>query len=355
MPISGMTGNEMSMVRSLPCFGRLHKGAERTQNDIDKKRPGKDLDYFRFVPANGYEHVGTAIAELYGSSPRRLDHLFMLEPEIDKAFDAWMEEWSRTACLRRCDKKTQVLWFDGDNYHTDPKPCEINHCNCKQRGRLAFQIPALIRKIGEFGYISFSTGSANDIRAIDAYLRAICDPTRADRLPSLAGVPFVLERYQKEISTKIEGKRAKVPKWMVKLSIDPAFVMYQLADRIGTESATALLDGADIEAEEVDGQTVDGSTGELIDRPVRQSVPRIESGSNPDEPVDTNLKLDTDALRTRFFKAAHVAGVPSAEASKRLKAEGVTDLRLVTWAEAWSVIFGDEQPEDAVEEGDPNF
>ena len=46
MPIKGVTDN---VVSELVQIGTLHKGASRTQDDLQRNRPGKDLGGFRFT------------------------------------------------------------------------------------------------------------------------------------------------------------------------------------------------------------------------------------------------------------------------------------------------------------------
>lgn len=208
MPIKGLTDRGAS----LPQIGTLRKGDKKTSATM----PGKDLDYFRFVTEDA--EAESAFLAAYGAQPRSIN-VFLPFATVDENFEAWMEEYTASALKHRCDGETCVLWLKGDQtYSTEPRPCPGG---CKQTGRLKVVIPEL----GRMAIVTVMMTSKHDILNLHASLMAI-DEARMNG--SLRGIPLVLRRVEKKISTPRDGKRMRVTKWLLQIEAQPRWVALQL-------------------------------------------------------------------------------------------------------------------------------
>lgn len=208
MPIKGLTDRGAS----LPQIGTLRKGDKKASATM----PGKDLDHFRFVTED--TDAESAFLAAYGAQPRSIN-VFLPFATVDENFEAWMEEYTASALKHRCDGETCVLWLKGDGtYSSDPRPCPGG---CKQTGRLKVVIPEL----GRMAIVTVMMTSKHDILNLHASLMAI-DEARMNG--SLRGIPLVLRRVEKKISTPRDGKRVRVTKWLLQIEAQPRWVALQL-------------------------------------------------------------------------------------------------------------------------------
>lgn len=207
MPIVGLTDKEAQ----LPTIAIIRKGGEK----VDPKKPGADLEYFRFDPC---DDADTELA-------RRFELLFGAEPVVvraqipvastDEAFPCWKEAWTGSALQHRCDGETCVRWMKPDGTYSDEsKPCPGD---CKQVGRLKLIIPELER----LGYVVVQTTSIWDIINITENLRAL-EGGRGD----LRGIPVIIRRQKKTISTPGGAGRPRTrrEKSLLFLEADPSWV-----------------------------------------------------------------------------------------------------------------------------------
>lgn len=213
MPIHGMT----DQAPQFPRIGVLRKGAEKAANG-----PGADLKYFRFTDAD--EQASATFKSIYGEMPAQIRVLLPYStPEAN--FHAWMEEYSASSLIRRCDGETQVLVRAGARYDQTPRPCmraQGKECNCKQSGRLFVIIPELKRA----GFVVALTTSKHDIINLSAQLQA----AQAIVGDLAFRVPFILSRKPVKISTPAaNNKRARREKWLLSIEIAPSFVQAQLS------------------------------------------------------------------------------------------------------------------------------
>lgn len=249
---------------SFPCIGKLRKGgAKQTREKNGKKYEvyGEDLTYFRFDTTD--ERAAKMFHAVYGDEPSEIN-VYLPHQSAEQNFTCWQEAYLAGGLQHRCDGETCVLWLspNGKIYHTDPKPCPGG---CKEVGRLMVIIPELQR----FAFVTVETHSINDIMTLTENLQAV-EYLRGD----LRGIPFVLKRRPKEISTPTaDGKRARREKWLLSIEVDPAWAALQL-DSMRQAALTVngvtvddsrLLSTAyvDEDDDEVEGEVVPTTGGHL--------------------------------------------------------------------------------------------
>lgn len=216
MPIIGLTDQRAAF----PEIGQIRKGAKKT----DEKKPGPDLDHFRFVADTETMRV---FKQLFGDKPQEIRFMSPFD-KTDQIFEAWKEEYTASSLKHRCDGVHCV--DPNGKYYDPPKPCPSG---CKQTGRLKI----VIRELNRLGYITVHTTSIWDILTIHQNLSAI-EMLRG----SLRGIPLVLKRVKRAISTPSgsNGNRARREKWLLSIEAAPEWVEKQLAGM----QQTALLEAA---------------------------------------------------------------------------------------------------------------
>lgn len=196
---------------SFPNIGKLRKGGVKPETG---KAPGKDLTYFRFDTDD--ERAAKMFRAVYGDEPAEIN-VYLPHQTAEQNFSCWQEAYVAGGLTHRCDGETCVIWQDNGRYRTDPKPCPGG---CKEVGRLMVIIPELQR----FAFVTAETHSVNDIMTLQENLQAV-EFLRGD----LRGIPFILKRRPKEISTPTaDGKRARREKWLLSIEVDPAWAALQL-------------------------------------------------------------------------------------------------------------------------------
>lgn len=202
---------------AFPCIGKLRKGGAKQTNANGKQVMGKDLDHFRFTTDDA--DAATAFAAYYGNEPKAIK-CYLPYATADENFQAWMEEYRAGGLVRRCDGETCVFHRDAQGRAiTVPTPC-TKQCGCKQVGRLAIIVPELVR----LAYVTVETHSVYDIIQLTENLQA-AQALRGD----LRGIPFVLSRREREISTPTgDGGRARRTKSLLFIEPDPEWVARQL-------------------------------------------------------------------------------------------------------------------------------
>ena len=218
MPIKSLQANRPAQ---FPCIGKLRKGGAKRKNNNGKEIMGLDLNYFRFTTDDA--DAATTFKNYYGPEPKSID-VFMPYSTTNENFGAWLEEYTAGGMTRRCDGEVQHFHRDADGKgNTTPIKCERlceRKCGCKQVGRLAVIIPQLAR----LAYVSVETHSLYDIMQLTENLQA-AEALRGD----LRGIPFVLSRREREISTPgDDGKRARRTKSLLFIEPNPEWVARQL-------------------------------------------------------------------------------------------------------------------------------
>jgi len=254
----GKDASDMSPIRGLtdtvnpafPYIGKLRKGGPRPE---DGKRPGPDLDHFRFTSER--QEVLDAFHQAYGEEPRELD-VYLPYARIEDNFDTWREAWKAGGMLHRCDGKTCTVWLQEDGtYSTEPIPCPGN---CKQVGRLSLILPALLRA-EHVGCVTLETHGNHDLMSIQKALLATAEARGSE---DLRGIGFCLRRVQEAVSTPgSNGTRVRRKKWLVKLEPAAVWVRAQLE----ASRAQALLpNGSTASIEKPPIHIVDPKTGEVV-------------------------------------------------------------------------------------------
>lgn len=285
MPIIGLTDN----APAFPRIGELRKGGEKT----DPKRPGLDLNYFRFT--SKLPDVTAKFASIYGNQPQAVN-VFLPYDTTDENFEAWQEEWIAGGLVHRCDGQHITVQREGSTYVTlsqvEPWPCPYfsgqkqrtkQNPGCKQVGRLKVIIPEL----GRLAYVVALTTSIWDISEIHANLKAY-EALRG----SLRGIPFVFSRVPRMISTPSGNGRARREKWLWHIEADAQWVQAQLS----VMQRQALPSGARLTLPS--GEIVDNETGEIVEPDIDEVV-----GISPStEPSAIEL------AQPNRLKALHAAG-----------------------------------------------
>lgn len=248
----------------LPSLGELRKGAPKPE-----RGPGRDLgEHFRFTSDD--PAITAAFAQIYGMQPTQM-RVFIPYNSVEEAFDAWKEEYSAGGLKHRCDGKTCVLWLDEKGeYHTNPIPCPGG---CKATGRLRVWIPELGRR----GVVTVLTTSIHDIMNLHGNLLDL-----QDAAGKLRGIPFILRRVAREISTpqtdkngNRTGKRARREKWLIAIEPETAWVnllsqaqqqqaLSGLRGLLGAAPSDLALDGDEDEADEYILDPIQSASDELI-------------------------------------------------------------------------------------------
>lgn len=215
MPIKTLQTNRQAQ---FPVIGKLRKGEAKPEKG---NAPGKDLNHFRFVTDD--RNAAEAFLAYYGPEPNEIS-VFLPFATAAENFDAWMEEYTAGAMLRRCDGETMVFHRDDKNNPVlAPEPCRKAcglACSCKQVGRLKVIIPQLAR----LAWVMVETHSVYDIIGLTENLQAI-EALRGD----LRGIPMILSRRPREISTPgQDGKRVRRTKSLLFIEPDPSWVARQL-------------------------------------------------------------------------------------------------------------------------------
>ena len=194
MPIKHL---QLDRPAAFPCIGKLRKGGEKQTNAKGKEVMGRDLDHFRFTTDDA--DAATAFGAYYGAEPKAIN-VFLPYATTDENFQAWLEEYRAGGLVRRCDGETCVFQRDAKGIAvTMPTPCSKS-CGCKQVGRLSVIVPELVR----MAYVTVETHSVYDIIQLTENLQA-AQAMRGD----LRGIPFILSRREREISTPTgDGGRA---------------------------------------------------------------------------------------------------------------------------------------------------
>lgn len=219
MPIKSLQSNRQAQ---FPIIGKLRKGSPQVEKN-GKKVMGRDLGHFRFDSDDAA--ASSAFVAAYGEQPKTLKVLLPFAT-VEQNFQAWMEEYTSGGLKRRCDGENQVFHRDErGNGVTVPTACEKScgrSCLCKQVGRLYVIVPELAR----LAYVVVETHSIYDIIQLTENLQAAF-VLRGN----LAGVPFVLSRRGREISTpnpSDPGKRFRTKKSLLFIEPDPEWVQRKL-------------------------------------------------------------------------------------------------------------------------------
>lgn len=233
MAIKGLTDRGLAF----PEIGIIRKGAPKN----DKGWVGKDLTYFRVEFDEQETKAAETFLAVYKDHPTEINIILPFN-EIERMWDPWLEAYTAGRMVGRSDgervwylvdpKTGEVLVRDGvkvdtgapmphptsniAGYDKSNKPIEY-----KATGRLKVIIPELARA----AYLTVKTTSVYDIGNISDQLRAFQEINGG----IIAGIPFVLRRRPKKISTPgKDGTRTRMTKWLLSIEADPEWVKKKL-------------------------------------------------------------------------------------------------------------------------------
>jgi hypothetical protein len=240
---------------SFPEIGQLRKGGEKetiVKNGKEIQTYGKDLNHFRFTSPD--PSAVAKFEQVFGKEPQALN-IFLPFPSVEQNFDYWQEAYTAGALQHRCDGETCVVWLTPQGkYSTEPKPCPGG---CKASGRLKLFIPAFER----LAFVTALTNSKHDIINLSSSLQALV-AVRGN----LQGIPMVLRRVEKEISTpSSDGKRARRKKWLLQIEAEPQWAALQFGAMREAALLTASHQPLMLESH-LDDEDELPQIGELIER-----------------------------------------------------------------------------------------
>lgn len=231
MPIKGLTDRGLAF----PEIGQIRKGAKKGEN-----RPGADLTYFRVEFDEQEKKAAETFTAIYKDKPAYIRIMFPFN-EIERMWDAWYEAYTAGRMIARSDgefitymldDKGEIIVHNGVGLDGQrvPHPAngiagndyKGNAVKFKPTGRLKVILPELSRA----AYLTVMTTSVHDIGNISAQLGAFKELNQGQ----LAGIPFLLRRRPKAISTPSgdNGQRARRVKWLISIEADPEWVKAKL-------------------------------------------------------------------------------------------------------------------------------
>lgn len=269
MPIKGLTDRGLSF----PEIGQIRKGAKKGNN-----RPGADLTYFRVEFGDKEQKTAENFRNVYGDQPNAI-RIILPFNEIERMWDAWLEAYTAGRMVARSDgefikyqldDQGEIIVKNGFDLagNVVPHPADniAGHdykgrdVEFKPTGRLKVIIPELSRA----AYLTVMTTSVHDIGNISAQLGAFKELNEGQ----LAGIPFVLRRKPKEISTPSgeNGQRVRRKKWLISIEADQEWVKARLGGlkNIAMPNAEELLLPASVE-EQIDGSDYEPDEDEIIE------------------------------------------------------------------------------------------
>lgn len=243
MPIKGLTTQVCD--RKFPIIGYLYKGAEK----VDKKLPGKSLEYFRFKPVDKTDKdLIETFTSLFGNTPKEITFIFPY-PELGKNWETYREEIREDLGLRhRCDGEYCILIFDDKKgkFIVPQNNAVLCPGNCIPVGKLNLFIPELKR----IGVIQFLTHSKLDIIAIENLMNLI-------KNFNYTGIPFKLQRYSIRRSFVFKDKTTdkfvkKIREdWAVKLEIHPSYIKQFISSNYQLPKTTEQALGQGVEGRHI--------------------------------------------------------------------------------------------------------
>ncbi len=215
MAIKGLTDQDTPR---MPSVGTIRKGAKKEEG---ARQPGADLSWFRLdTKDKGVQELWDV---LYPEEPREIK-IFLPHNDIEDNFSAWMEHWVAGGLVHRCDGEKVVVQRGKNGDYETWAEGEGPDCpgGCAIAGRLAVMIPEMRR----MATLTVVTSSKHDILNLSANLLRYYEMRQ-----NLQGIPFILRRVERAISTPSgkKGARARRKKWLLQLEPAPTWVSAQLS------------------------------------------------------------------------------------------------------------------------------
>lgn len=304
MAIKGLSDRGMAF----PEIGHIRKGAPKPE---DGKRPGGDLTFFRVEFDDRETEAAAKFLKCYGNEPREINILLPFD-EIERMWDPFLEAYTAGRMVARSDgekfiylvnpKTGEIEVKNGQpfkayeegkpiGYYTNQKTNKDEPIYCKPTGRLKVVIPELQR----LAYLVVLTTSFHDIVNISSQLEALKQVNGG----RLAGIPMVLRRRPKKISTpKADGTKARYAKWLISIEADPEWVKRMLVE---VKNLALPGNGLDLlpAGEVIDVNAKDEPLEETQDYEDEEDIPSdpdMEEGQFQDELFDepiSRISLET--------------------------------------------------------------
>lgn len=303
MSIKGLTDRGLA----LPEIGQIRKGAKKNPNE---NKPGADLTYFRVEFDETEKQAAADFAEAYSKSGGKPTAIRIILPfnETERMWDAWLEAYTAGRMIARSDGEFITYQLDDGNeiiVHNgmDASGNKVKHpadgiaghdqkgkdVKFKPTGRLKVIIPELSRA----AYVTVMTTSIHDIGNISDQLAAFKELNNGQ----LAGIPFILRRRKKMISTpNADGTRVRRAKSLISIEADPEWVKAKLT-QLGSLALPNFEQALLLEPmENIDAEPIDFDEDE------------IESEEEPEAvAVDNSLPSSSEELKKIFAKEYNAA------------------------------------------------
>lgn len=304
-----MSIKPLSSSRELPLLGIIRKGEEK----VDEKKPGRELEYFRVVPRDGFEGVAQAFESVFGTEPRSF-RARLAGSNLDDVFPHWLEQWAGGLLMRRCDGETILVdrTRKGEDVAGGVCGYASGSCHCRPMGDLKLVIPALY-EYGYYGFFFLRTNSISDIRLIVGLLNDL-----EDRLKNTVGrlrlQDVELDIYRAEESltyVKGDGSRGSRDHYLVKIKLSSDWVADNAAllqPRSGPALPAPAVDMSDELAK--------------LDQSQAEGEPDLVSDHEPDRPAG----MGRDHAMIEYIKYAAGRYLGGMAPSEILNIAGVPNL-----------------------------
>lgn len=333
MSIKGLTDRNLAF----PEIGQIRKGAPKNE----KGWVGKELPYFRVEFDEKETSSAAEFIRVYTDKPSEIGIVFPFN-EIERVWDAWLECYTAGRMVARSDgdrylylvdtKTSEIIIKDGKEVKTgamrpyvEGQPAGFDDNGkplfCKPTGRLKVVVPELRR----LAYLTVHTTSVHDIVNISSQLEAI----RQVNGGQIAGVPLVLRRRPREISTPTkEGKRVRMTKYLVSIEADPQWVKAKLSEmkRLAlpgngmiehnetpqNPAEAAYIPDADEQDDVYDGEWEQEQEQEKVNQAEEKKTEPEKQTAKPERPYSP------DKVREGIIFRANQNGKPASEKQRQL-------------------------------------
>lgn len=298
-PIRGLSDRGLSF----PEIGSIRKGAKKGEN-----RPGADLTYFRVEFDELEVKAAEAFRAAYKDQPRAI-RIILPFNEIERMWDPWLEAYTAGRMIARSDgefitymldDESNLIVHNGMDKSGDKVPHPANGIagkdykgnvvKFKPTGRLKVMVPELARA----AYLTVMTTSTHDIMNISSQLAAFKELNNGQ----LAGIPFILRRRPKSVSTPSEnGQRVRRVKSLISIEVDPDWAKA----KFGQLNALALPSGFESQPApqgDITEDVIEVDEDEIIDNFVQepegaQESPAVQMYRYNDSPIIEAVKRIT--------------------------------------------------------------
>lgn len=313
MPIKGLSDRGLAF----PEIGQIRKGAKKGEN-----RPGPDLTYFR-VEFDELEKVAASNFRLaYKDQPTAIRILLPFN-EIERMWDPWLEAYTAGRLVARSDGEFITYQLDDHGevivmHGLDRQGNKVAHptngiaghdykgqpVKFKPTGRLKVIVPELKRA----AYLTVMTTSTHDIANISSQLAAFKELNGGQ----LAGIPFILRRRPKAISTPSDnGQRVRRVKWLLSIEVDPDWALA----KFGQLNALALPSGFEsTQPADIAEEAVEYDEDEIVEE-ATEATETINQETGEQEPV---IELIDPMGSWAVECAASKWGLEKSEAAKQI-------------------------------------